>query len=163
MYRLITIFLVILFLGLCFNEQQHVMCSKDAVDSLIISDTIKIDSSQIELDSLVVNEDTTETILPWNPKYGPSTGEASWYGPGFQGKKTASGRRYDMYELTAAHRTLPFDTKVKVTLLNTGLSVVVTITDRGPFIRGRIIDLSKASKNAIGMGGTGQVKIEIVE
>jgi rare lipoprotein A len=88
------------------------------------------------------------------------TGEASWYGPGFHGRKTANGERFDTYEFTAAHKTLPFGTLLKVTNLENNLYTVVRINDRGPFIRGRIIDLSKASKEAIGMGGTAQVKIE---
>jgi rare lipoprotein A len=87
-------------------------------------------------------------------------GEASWYGPGFQGRKTANGERFDTYEFTAAHKTLPFGTLLKVTNMENNLYTVVRINDRGPFIRGRIIDLSKASKEAIGMGGTAQVKIE---
>lgn len=88
------------------------------------------------------------------------TGEASWYGPGFQGRKTANGERFDTYEFTAAHKTLPFNTLLKVTNLENNLFTVVRINDRGPFIKGRIIDLSKASKQTIGMDGTAQVKIE---
>ncbi|MBZ0202274.1 MAG: septal ring lytic transglycosylase RlpA family protein [Ignavibacteria bacterium] len=87
-------------------------------------------------------------------------GEASWYGPGFHGRKTANGERFDTYEFTAAHKTLPFGTLLKVTNLENNLTTVVRVNDRGPYIRGRIIDLSKASKEAIGMGGTAQVKIE---
>jgi rare lipoprotein A len=88
------------------------------------------------------------------------TGEASWYGPGFHGRKTANGERFDTYEFTAAHKTLPFGTLLKVTNLENNLYTVVRVNDRGPYIKGRIIDLSKASKEAIGMGGTAQVKIE---
>ena len=69
-----------------------------------------------------------------------------------QGTKTASGKRLNDGALTAAHRTLPFGTKVRVTNKRNGRSVVVTITDRGPFIRGRVIDLTMAGANAIGMG-----------
>jgi rare lipoprotein A len=87
-------------------------------------------------------------------------GEASWYGPGFHGRKTANGERFNTYEMTAAHKTLPFGTLLKVTNLGNNLHTVVRINDRGPYIRGRIIDLSKAAKDAIGMGGTTQVKIE---
>lgn len=90
------------------------------------------------------------------------TGVASWYGPGFQGHKTASGQRFNTGSLTAAHKTLSFGTKVKVTNLTNGRSVFVTINDRGPFVRGRIIDLSNAAKNAIGMGGTAKVSLEVV-
>ncbi len=88
------------------------------------------------------------------------TGEASWYGPGFQSRKTASGERFDTNEMTAAHKTLPFGTLLKVTNLENNLFAVVKVNDRGPYVRGRIIDLSKAAKNAIGMSGTAQVKIE---
>ncbi len=89
-------------------------------------------------------------------------GEASWYGPGFHGRKTASGERFDTYDLTAAHKTLPFGTLLKVTNLENNLYTVVRINDRGPYIRGRIIDLSKAAKEEIKMGGTAQVRIEMV-
>lgn len=77
------------------------------------------------------------------------SGKASWYGPGFQGKRTASGSVYNMYSMTAAHKTLPFGTKVKVTNLSNGKSVVVTITDRGPFVKGRVIDLSKTASKQL--------------
>jgi peptidoglycan lytic transglycosylase len=87
-------------------------------------------------------------------------GEASWYGPGFHGRKTASGERFDTYEMTAAHKTLPFGTLLKVTNLENNLFTVVRVNDRGPYVRGRIIDLSHAAKDAIGMSGTAQVKIE---
>lgn len=88
------------------------------------------------------------------------TGEASWYGPGFHGRKTANGERFDTYEMTAAHKTLPFGTLLKVVNLENNLYTVVRINDRGPYIRGRIIDLSRAAKDAIGMGGTAPVRIE---
>ena len=94
------------------------------------------------------------------------TGIASWYGPGFQGRKTANGERYNMYTsnpFTAAHKTLSFNTMVKVTLLSTEKSITVRINDRGPFIRGRIIDLNKAAKIELGMNGLGKVKIEVFD
>jgi rare lipoprotein A len=87
-------------------------------------------------------------------------GEASWYGPGFHGRKTANGERFNTYEMTAAHKTLPFNTLLKVTNLENNLYTVVRINDRGPYINGRIIDLSRAAKDAIGMGGTAKVKIQ---
>ena len=89
-------------------------------------------------------------------------GEASWYGPGFDGRKTASGERFNTYEFTAAHKTLPFGTLLKVTNLENNLYVVVRVNDRGPYVGGRIIDLSKAAKEHIGMGGTAMVKIQQV-
>ncbi|MBS1494561.1 MAG: septal ring lytic transglycosylase RlpA family protein [Bacteroidetes bacterium] len=88
-------------------------------------------------------------------------GEASWYGPGFHGRKTASGERFDTYEMTAAHKTLPFGTVLKVTNLSNGKTILVTVNDRGPYVRGRIIDLSKAAKDALDMGGTAQVRLEV--
>ena len=84
---------------------------------------------------------------------------ASWYGPGFHGRKTASGERFNTGALTAAHKTLPFGTRVRVVNVHTGRSVVVRINDRGPFIRGRVIDLSKAAARAIGMDGVARVKL----
>lgn len=92
-----------------------------------------------------------------------SVGKASWYGPGFHGKKTASGERFNQHALTAAHKTLPLGSHVKVTNLSNGHSVVVRINDRGPYAHGRIIDLSKGAKNAIGMGGVGKVSIARVD
>ena len=93
------------------------------------------------------------------------TGVASYYADDFHGKKTSNGETFDMNELTAAHRTLPFGTKVKVINQNNGKSVVVRINDRGPFLKGRIIDLSEAAAKKIDMisSGTAPVKLENVE
>lgn len=82
-------------------------------------------------------------------------GKASWYGPRFHGRRTASGERYDAKGLTAAHRTLPFGTLVRVRSLVNGKEVDVRITDRGPFSRNRVIDLSRAAAEAIDMLGLG--------
>ncbi len=90
-------------------------------------------------------------------------GEASWYGPGFHGRTTANGEKYDMNAMTAAHRTLPFGTLVKVTNVANGKSVVVRINDRGPYCGDRIIDLSKAAAQAIGMLKTGTAEVRIIE
>ncbi len=87
------------------------------------------------------------------------SGKASWYGPGFHGRRTASGERFNTNDLTAAHKTLPFGTKVKVTNTKTGQSVVVRINDRGPYAHGRVIDLSKASARSIGINGLAQVAL----
>jgi rare lipoprotein A len=93
------------------------------------------------------------------------TGIASWYGPGFQGKPTASGTIYDQNDLTAAHQTLPLGTRVMVTNLNNGNATEVTITDRGPFAKGRIIDLSYGAGRSLGMIGPGTipVRLEVIE
>jgi rare lipoprotein A len=87
------------------------------------------------------------------------SGHASWYGPGFHGRRTANGERFNTNELTAAHRSLPFGTRVRVVNLKTGRSVVVRINDRGPFIRGRIIDLARSAAQQIGMGGVATVSL----
>ncbi len=87
---------------------------------------------------------------------------ASWYGQKFHGRQTASGERYDMYGMTAAHKTLVFGTKLRVTNPDTRLSVTVVVNDRGPFIRGRDLDLSYGAAKAIGLAGkgVGRVKVE---
>jgi peptidoglycan lytic transglycosylase len=93
------------------------------------------------------------------------TGIASWYGPGFHGKATASGTIYNQNDLTAAHQTLPLGTRVMVTNLENGRSAELVINDRGPFAKGRIIDLSYAAGESLGMIGPGTipVRLEVVE
>ena len=86
-------------------------------------------------------------------------GIASWYGPGFDGRHTANGEIYDMNGISAAHKTLPFGTIVQVVDLSTGKSVVVRINDRGPFIDGRIIDLSKGAAERLGIINKGITKV----
>jgi len=88
-------------------------------------------------------------------------GLASWYGPRFHGRRTANGERFNKFQLTAAHRTLPFNTRVRVTNLQSGKSVVVRINDRGPHIRGRIIDLSYAAARLLGMHRRGVVLVKL--
>jgi rare lipoprotein A len=82
-------------------------------------------------------------------------GVASWYS--YTGRRTASGRMYTGREMTAAHRTLAFGSRVRVTDMRTGRSIVVVIDDRGPFVRGRVIDLSPVARRALGMGGLAKV------
>ncbi len=89
----------------------------------------------------------------------PHRGVASWYGPSFHGNPTANGERYDMWALTAAHRTLPFGTLVLVQSVDTGKSVTVRINDRGPFIRGRVIDLSYGAARELAMIGKGTEEV----
>jgi rare lipoprotein A len=97
---------------------------------------------------------------------GPSiqTGVASWYGPGFHGRTTANRETYDMYDATAAHKTLPFGTRVLVTNLDNGKSAIVRINDRGPFVGDRIIDLSYSAAYLLDMlgPGTAMVRLEIL-
>ncbi len=88
-------------------------------------------------------------------------GVASWYGPGFHGRKTANGERFNQYELTAAHPTYEFGTQLCVRSKSTGQAVVVRVNDRGPFVKNRVIDLSKAAAEEIGMLGKGVKSVEI--
>lgn len=91
-------------------------------------------------------------------------GVASWYGKFHQGNKTANGERFDRFAETAAHRSLPFNTLVRVTTLDTGKSTLVRINDRGPYVRGRIIDISDAAASSLGIReeGVARVRLEIV-
>ena len=91
-------------------------------------------------------------------------GIASWYGPNFHGGKTSNGERYNMYAMTAAHKTLPMNTMIRVTNNRNGRSVVVRVNDRGPFVRGRIVDLSYIAARKVGIDktGTAPVKLEVL-
>jgi len=102
-----------------------------------------------------------QSAVPVSGTFKPETGIASWYGEKFHGRKTANGEVYDMLAMTAAHKTLPFGTIVLVTNLADGRQVVVRINDRGPFIDGRIIDLSKAAAVQIGLDRTGIANVQI--
>ncbi len=109
--------------------------------------------------------------LPYSVKKGTTaekqaqiyTGYATWYGGGFHGRRTASGERFDMHKFTAAHRSLPFGTKVKVTNLNNKKSCIVKINDRCGRSNRMIIDLSHAAAKEIGISGSQRVKLEILE
>jgi rare lipoprotein A len=112
----------------------------------------------------------TSAVRPWVDTSPGSLkriqeGMASFYGGDFHGRKTANGEIYDMYTMTAAHRALPFNTRVLVTNLDNGKEVEVRINDRGPFIKGRIIDLSYGAARKIGMvgPGTARVRLEVME
>ena len=92
-------------------------------------------------------------------------GMASWYGPGFDGRRTASGERYDMHALTAAHPTLPFGTLLEVRNVATGASVRVRVNDRGPYVPGRVVDVSYSAAEQLGLVGRGiaPVKLDVVQ
>lgn len=89
------------------------------------------------------------------------TGVASYYGPELQGRRTASGERFNKEALTAAHRTAPFGARLRVTNLANGRSVVVRVNDRGPFVRGRIVDVSQGAARQIGMQGRGIARVRV--
>jgi rare lipoprotein A len=88
-------------------------------------------------------------------------GQASWYGPGFHGRTTANGERYNQHGLTAAHKSLPFGTRIKVTNKNNGRTVVVRVNDRGPYAGGRVIDLSAGAASILGMMGSGVAPVQL--
>lgn len=102
----------------------------------------------------------TETVRVAQTVSGP----ASWYGGKFHGRRTANGERFNKNELTAAHRSLPFGTRVRVTNQQNGRSVVVRINDRGPFVGNRVIDLSRAAAETVGMlrSGVAPVRLDIL-
>jgi 3D (Asp-Asp-Asp) domain-containing protein len=108
---------------------------------------------QVEVSLKLTNAEVATTL----------DGMASWYGHKFHGRRTASGTTFDMNELTAAHKTLPFGSEVMVTNIHNGLSVLVKINDRGPFIKGRIIDLSRAAAQVINLTGTAPVLVEVLK
>ncbi len=89
------------------------------------------------------------------------TGGASWYGPGFHGRKTASGERFDQNAMTCAHRTARFGTRLRVTDTRTGKTIVCRVNDRGPFISGRVVDLSKAAASRLGILSRGTARVTI--
>ena len=99
----------------------------------------------------------------YKPKHDPKYDEkgiASWYGPGFHGKPTASGERFDMYDMTAAHPTLPLNSLLHVTNLENGKMIIVRLNDRGPFADKRIIDLSKGAAQKLGVIGLAKVRVQ---
>ena len=114
-------------------------------------------------DHPIVQGKTKTNASRLNPKpY--QVGNASWYGKRFHGRTTASGEDFDMFELTAAHRQLPLGTYVKVTNLRNGKSIIVRVNDRGPYIRGRIMDLSYSAARMLDFhAGVEKVRLDIVE
>lgn len=106
------------------------------------------------------NNGICQRVRPTSKHY-VQHGAASWYGGKFNNRRTASGERYNMYKMTAAHKSLPLCSYVMVTNLRNGRKVKVKITDRGPYVRGRIIDLSYAAAKKLGMVGRGTARVRI--
>lgn len=131
-----------------------------------LSQKLDLEKNKIESNSSTIENNNIEQLNEAQAK--PLTiarsgmrGKASWYGPGFHGRLTANGERYNQYAMTAAHKSLPFGTRVRVTNVNNGRSVVVRINDRGPFIRGRVIDVSSAAAHNLGMKHHGVVPVRL--
>ncbi len=125
------------------------------IDNENIPGNANVQKVSIKSDGQKLSKPATQQILH---------GTASWYGPGFHGKKTASGEIYDQTKFTAAHKTLPLGSKARVTNMDNGSTVEVEINDRGPFVEGRIIDLSRAAARALGLveSGTAPVRVELI-
>jgi rare lipoprotein A (peptidoglycan hydrolase) len=117
------------------------------------------------LQKVSIESDARKNAAPPSNQKHALRGEASWYGPGFHGKKTASGEIFDQTKFTAAHKTLPLGSRARVTNIKNGNSVEVEINDRGPFVEGRILDLSRAAARALGFisAGTAPVRLELLD
>lgn len=127
---------------------------------------VKVDAlskTATALDSQILMADNSPAAKDKDDK-GPSfSGNASWYGIPFHGKKTASGEIFDMNKLSGAHKTLPFPTKVMVENPKSGQSVVIRVTDRGPFVRGRVLDLSREAAKRVGIfPGVGYIEATVI-
>jgi rare lipoprotein A len=130
------------------------------------NDRIRVGVLSILFASIVLTAACTQRKAPSTSpasieRHHAETGQASWYGKALHGRRTASGERFDMHALTAAHRTLPFGTIVRVTEVRSGRSVNVRINDRGPFRRDRIIDLSYEAARKLGFIARGTARVEI--
>jgi len=123
-------------------------------------DTAAIETNGVAKITISRDAEPNLTSVSFN-KLGVMT--ASWYGPRFHGKETANGEQYNQMALTAAHKSLPFGTILQITNLRNGKSAVVRINDRGPYIEGRDLDLSKGTALELGMIGRGVIKVKVEE
>jgi len=155
------------FIGICIvflgaiiinaNENKKAIKLRSFIDTL---KTSKIDTLKTsKLDSIAITK-KEENKVSVESLSNEKTTKVSWYGGKFHGRKTASGETYNMNKLSAANKNLPFGTKVKITNLANNKSVVVTINDRGPFVKSRDFDLSKAAFNEIASHDSGVLKVK---
>jgi len=149
--------IIIFFFFACAKEKYYVKSDTPSTSkTIVLPETEKGEIPE----SYEVNG---KRYYPLPDSYGfVEHGKASWYGKKFHGKPTASGEKFDMYRKSAAHKTLPLDTYVKVINLSNKRYTIVRITDRGPFVRGRIIDLSYAAAKEVGMIGPGVVDVKVI-
>jgi len=169
-YFIFTLIFLTVFLAGCSTRGKRVYKQHDYSESKSYSSNTSHHSSQ--MDKKTYSHPTMRPYVVRGIKYYPTVvsvgdefnGNASWYGPDFHGKLTSNGETYNMYDMTAAHKTLPMNTIVKVTNERNGLTTVVRINDRGPFIATRIIDLSKTAASKIDMlgAGTAPVSLEVL-
>lgn len=152
-----------------YNTTEYNICPPDADYSQIMN---HVENQCTETTLKPVIYDSTKSYRVKGKTYYPmktvyefvETGSASWYGPNFHGKKTASGKTYNQYDHTAAHKTLPFGTRVKVENLDNNTSTIVVINDRGPFASGRVIDLSYSAAKDLNIDkkGVAHVKLTVI-
>jgi len=135
---------------------DHIPVNLDLVPNAVPQDEPLIRSANLPYSAMGMSFRPDTSNTPYKVK-----GVASWYGKQFHGRRTTSGERYDMFAMTAAHPTLPIPSYVRVTNIRNGKSVVVRINDRGPFHRGRILDLSYAAAHKLGFVGQGSAKVQI--
>lgn len=155
MKKVVTWFFLVAVFGLVSSQISTASKQKIAVEK----DTVKKNKPVVEQKEMQI--DTTEVVSGSFKKY-KKNAHASYYANKFNGKRTTSGKRFDNNKYTAAHKKLPFGTKVKVTNEANGKSVIVEITDRGPFVRSREIDLTKRAFMGIAQNkGSGQMKVTI--
>jgi rare lipoprotein A (peptidoglycan hydrolase) len=157
----LTVFLLALWFPLsAYGENDQAERKAEAIAEKVEQKAERTEKAEGKQD-LIKDKVTVKTEANGEPVV-EQLGEASFYGKGFHGKKTASGEKFNQHELTAAHPALPLGTEAKVTNLETGKSVEVEINDRGPYAKGRDLDLSKRAAKELGMtkGGVAPVKIE---
>lgn len=168
---MIPLLVVVLLLGTAWANSSHTVQKGDTLYSLArkYNTTVTALRTANRLSSDLIRIGQVLVIHGKAPagKAAPTSSRsglvwATWYGPGFQGNRTAGGERFDMYALTAAHPTLPFGTRVKVTNPNNGKSVVVRINDRGPFGGKYVIDLTFAAMKALGSAQSRRVILEVL-
>lgn len=160
--KFLSFFGKILLLFACLGLVQQ--ASVDSVDAKTSQAAVKKSSKKVFKTKTPEVDPSRDIWMKRARQSEVMTGKASWYGKDFHNKKTASGVKYDMHTFTAAHRTLPLGTVVKVTDQDNGKSVMVTINDRGPFVKGRIIDLSYAAAKKLDLEdrGVSRVALEVV-
>jgi len=159
------LFLATLFMGGCGSRSYNSIYRGGYSSSPVVSSGKINNSKNMHRATMRPYRVGGRTYYPTMVSIGDTfSGIASWYGRDFHGKKTSNGEYYNMYDMTAAHKTLPMNTMLKVTNLNNSRSVVVRVNDRGPFVNSRIIDLSYAAAKRLGMiaKGTAPVRIEVI-
>ena len=129
-------------------------------DSVKINQEIMLDTLITKIDTFVIDTIKTNDVIEEINLSNYKTGVASYYHDKFHGRKTASGKIYNKNEMTCAHKTLPFGTKLHVVNAHNNKDVIVTVTDRGPFIKGRVLDLSRAAAKELGFIGKGFQKVK---